>query len=133
MYIIKVTNKQSGQIQQSDFKTRQEADAWVVECQSKNSWGKLDEYDMEILEEKDKLSSISPRQIRLALFSLGITESFVDNAISNLPSPQKEMALIAWKFSNEYNRDVEAISQIGLMLGLNSDQLDHLWKIGSSL
>lgn len=82
---------------------------------------------------RDPVESVSPRQIRLALLSLGITESFVDEAINTLKSPDKEMAMIAWKFSTQFERNVPIISAIGQILKLNEDQLDQVWKLGATL
>jgi hypothetical protein len=79
------------------------------------------------------LADISPRQIALALLSMGITESQVIAAINQLPSPQKEQGIIAWNRSNYFVRTEPAVAMIGALLSLNSTQLDDIWKLGITL
>lgn len=76
---------------------------------------------------------VSPRQIRLALLSLGLAESVVDTAINNLESPIKEQAMIAWKYSTTFQRNVPIIETIGTLLNLTSEQLDQLWIAASGV
>ncbi len=171
MFIVKVTNKSTGNIQESEFKTEQERTYWIVHCESQELWGKLEhtihhdeipaieavldedgnivqpkleaeiawdevipkEYDLELIEKEDPIAAISPRQIRLALLSLGVTEANVDGAIATLPSPEKDAAMIAWKFSTSFERSVPMVSAIGQMLGMNKEQLDSLWTMAGGL
>ena len=79
------------------------------------------------------VADISPRQIRLALLSLGTTEAMVDAAIAGLESPVKEQAMIAWKYSTTFVRRVPIIEAIGTLLGLSSDQLDQIWALAGGL
>jgi len=90
-------------------------------------------YSFEISSINPPIEDISPRQIRMALLSLGLAENAIDGAISNLSSPQKEQAMIAWKYSTTFKREAEAVSMIGSLLSLSSEQLDQIWKIGSNL
>jgi len=77
---------------------------------------------------KKQYPPISPRQIRLALLSVGITEVMVDSAIATLPSPDKEAAMIAWKYSTQFERFIPAVEQIGLMLNFDGVGLNTLWE-----
>lgn len=128
MYNLKVT-KPDGSIEQSDFQTNQEAIDWQTHL------GVLGYVDCtyEISETNPPIEDISPRQIRMALLSLGLAENAIDGAISNLSSPSKEQAQIAWKYSTSFKRDAEAVSIIGSLLSLSSEQLDQIWKIGVNL
>jgi hypothetical protein len=74
-----------------------------------------------------KIAPISPRQIRMVLLSMGITESMVDAQIEALESPEREQSMIAWKFSTSYERQIPMVSLIGSSLGLTSEQLDLIW------
>jgi hypothetical protein len=91
------------------------------------------EYTYEVLSGTVVLADISPRQIRLALLSIGITEASVDTQIEALNSPIKERAMIAWKYSTSFQRTVPTVAAIGAMLGLSSGQLDELWILGAGL
>lgn len=90
-------------------------------------------YTYSITEQAAPIADISPRQIRLALLSLGLTESIVDTAINNLESPIKEQAMIAWKYSTTFQRNVPIIETIGALLSLNSVQLDEIWIAASGV
>jgi hypothetical protein len=73
------------------------------------------------------VSDVTPRQIRLALLSVGMTEIMIDSVINTLPSPTKEAAMITWKYSTSFQRNNALVPVIGAMLSYNSDQLDQLW------
>ena len=123
MFNLKVTRK-DGAIEQSEFATNQEAIEWIdhlVEI------GYIDcTYEVTTID--PKIENISPRQLRLALLSLNLTESSIDNTINTLPSPLKEQAMIAWKYSTTFERSAEAVGMIGALLSLNNEQLDDIWK-----
>ena len=129
MYILKV-KKEGKPDEQSDFATEQEAIDWQAHLV--NDLGYVD-CTFEILQVNPPIEDISPRQIRMALLNLGLAENAIDGAISNLSSPQKEQAQIAWKYSTSFKRDAEAVAIIGALLSLSSEQLDQIWKIGSNL
>lgn len=84
--------------------------------------------EVELENLKKQFPAISPRQIRLALLSLGVTEATIDSMIDTLPSLDKEAAMIAWKYSTEFQRFIPMVESIGLMIGLDSDALNLLWK-----
>jgi len=152
MFILKITK--NGITEQSDFATNQEAldhlaihkgsDEQVIHHEAvldENGVILVEAYDetipanytYTITEEAAPIADISPRQIRLALLSLGLTELTIDSAIGNLESPIKEQAMIAWKYSTTFQRNVPIISAIGDLLNLSESQLDDLWVIGKGL
>ena len=128
MYTLKVT-KADGSIEQSDFPTEQECLDWKTHL---DIIGYIYE-SSEVIAGTTVLADISPRQIRLALLSIGITEASVDTQIEALSSPIKEQAMIAWKYSTSFQRSVPTVAAIGAMLGLSSGQLDELWILGAGL
>lgn len=91
------------------------------------------QFTYEIVSFTPRLEDISPRQIALALLSMGITESQVIAAINQLPSPQKEQGVIAWNRSNYFVRTEPAVAMIGQLMALTSSQLDQVWIIGKEL
>lgn len=74
-----------------------------------------------------KIADVTPRQIRMALLEVGITETMIDNIINSLSSPTKEAAMIAWKYSTAFQRNNALIPIVAQMLNYNSTQLDNLW------
>jgi hypothetical protein len=76
---------------------------------------------------------VSPRQIRIALLSRGITLSMIDQAIDQLEEPTKSAAKIIWEYALEYHRDDQLVSMFGQMLGFSNADLDELWNEAASL
>lgn len=143
MFILKVTNKQTGQVEQSDFQTEAECETHKLALEamgysltdSKDENGNIVPalYSFEIVNSKNPIGPISPRQIRLALLAIGITDSSIESAINMLSSELKDQAMIAWKYSTSFERNQPAVDMIGTIAGLNSEQLDALWIAGANL
>lgn len=77
--------------------------------------------------------SITPRQAKQALFLNGITSAMVEGAISQLPSPNKELALIEWEYSTAFLRSNPLVNQIGAVFGKTPSEIDDIWIFGSTL
>lgn len=77
--------------------------------------------------------SVTPRQIRTALVLSGISLSSIEAIIESLPSPNKEIALIAWEYSVEFQRNNPLINQLAPLLGLSSKQIDDIFILASTL
>jgi hypothetical protein len=77
--------------------------------------------------------SVTPRQIRTALVLSGISLSSIEAIIDSLPSPNKEIALIAWEYSVEFQRNNPLINQLAPLLGLSSKQIDDIFILASTL
>jgi hypothetical protein len=76
---------------------------------------------------------VTPRQIRLALFSHGVTTTMIDSAIASLSDPTKTEAQIAWEYSLTFERYNPLVAVLGQMLGWTSQQLDNLWILAVTL
>jgi hypothetical protein len=85
-----------------------------------------------VVEESPVPQVVSMRQARLALLAQGLLH-MVDPAIASLPSPQKEAAEIEWEYSQEVQRTKPLVAVLGVMLGLNSTQLDDLFVLAKTL
>lgn len=152
MFILKIIK--NGLTEQSDFATNQEAldhlaiykgsDEQVIHHEAvldENGIVLAEAYDETIpanytyliTEEAAPIEDISPRQLRLALLSIGLNETVIDTAILNLESPLKEQAQIAWKYSLSYKRSELAVQTIGSLAGLSSKQLDSIWELAKGL
>lgn len=83
--------------------------------------------------QKTEIKEVSPRQMRSALLLSGITPQSIVDAIGCIPSPQKELAMIAWEYSTSFDRNSVTVNTVGQMVGLTSDQLDQLWQLALSL
>ncbi len=157
MFKLIIVNNKTGLRQESEFETEEECKEHFEKYQKLGFWGReaqkinhpeivdpvtkevtpewteeiSQEYSWEIVPFKKPIDPISPRQIRLALYDLGITESFVDDVINGLPAPDRDIAMIAWKYSTQFERPVPIISIIGRILKLDEDQLDKVWIRGA--
>lgn len=79
------------------------------------------------------IAAVTPRQMRSALLLMGITESMILTAINSLPSPNKDLALIAWEYSTAFERNNSLTALVAADLGWSSDQLDQLWYFAVTL
>jgi len=74
------------------------------------------------------LLPLTPRQLRLKLLEIGITDQDVQNAINSLEEPVKSIAKIEWEYSIEFDRYSDKVAIIGAMLNLTAEQLDTIWS-----
>lgn len=76
----------------------------------------------------------SPRQIRLWLLSLGITESMIEAQLNQIADLEdRAAALIEFKYALEFRRDHNFVTEIGVALGLTEDQIDDGFIIAGGL
>lgn len=76
---------------------------------------------------------VTPRQIRQALILSGVSMQSIADALSTLPSPQKELAQTEWEYSTMFIRTNPLVNSVGAMLGWTSAQLDNLWNYARTL
>jgi hypothetical protein len=72
--------------------------------------------------------TLSPRQIRFGLLSIGITEAQVDAALAGNPA-----GMIEWKYASYFKRDHALVAALAAGFGLSSEQVDSLWQQASEL
>lgn len=71
---------------------------------------------------------VYPRQIRLALTRVGLRTA-VETHVAASGQDLKDW----WEFSNEFYRDNPHVIETANALGVNSSQLDDLWRLARSL
>jgi hypothetical protein len=97
---------------------------------------KIEDKSAEELEEERVASvplKVTRRQARQALFLAGVTSANVETAINTLPSPHKELAMIEWEDSLEFERSRALVVSMGPLLGLTALQLDNLFIAAAKL
>lgn len=77
--------------------------------------------------------NISSKQIRLGLLSSGFSLQMINDAISQMPEPQKSYAQITWEYATVFEREHPMIESLGTQLGLTSEQIDQLFIRASEL
>lgn len=76
-------------------------------------------------------SSVSMRQARLALLSVGLLDD-VENAIDSIPDVTlRRAAQIEWEYATEVRKDSQLIQSLGPSLGLTKTQIDDLFHQAS--
>jgi len=69
---------------------------------------------------------LSMRQTRLALLDAGLL-SKVEDAIANLPEPDKSKAQIEWEYATSVKRHDPWLVSLATELGLSEEQIDELF------
>jgi hypothetical protein len=78
--------------------------------------------------------SVTRRQALQALFLAGKTAADIETAISNaLSSPQKDLALIEFRESLDFERSRPLVNALGPLLGLSHTDIDNLFITAGSL
>jgi len=89
-----------------------------------------DEYDLA----SPVIPPCTPRQIRLWLLSLGITESMVEAQINQIEDLNDRAATMTeFKYASEFQRNHNFVTEIGLSLGLTEDEIDSGFIIAGGL
>lgn len=77
---------------------------------------------------QQKVLSVTPRQLRLALTQIGI-RSQVEAAVAAADQDTKD----TWEFSTECLRDNPLLNMMGASLGKSQDDLDALFALAATL
>ena len=99
------------------------------ECVDINDGDLLEEYitDNKYYLDLSAIPSISPRQLRLALVSVGINISDIDVAIDSLPEPYKSKAQVSWNYASSFEINNSFVQTIANSIGLQETDLKLLW------
>jgi hypothetical protein len=77
-------------------------------------------------------TSVTPRQIRLALLTKNIPLASIDAAIDTLPEPDKSMTRVSWDYAVTIDRKDPMIAGMGALLGLTDAQIDELFVLAET-
>jgi hypothetical protein len=77
---------------------------------------------------------VANMNFRLALIHFGIFPSLIDTAFAYMPEGQgKEEYLSLWNFANTMERNNPKLIAMALEFGINSTQLDEIFKYANTL
>lgn len=80
------------------------------------------------------LTPISPRQMLIALLSIGITEELVLAELEAIEDPQQRaIALIEWRRAGTIERDHPLVTDLAATFALPAGQVDDLWRWAAGL
>jgi hypothetical protein len=84
--------------------------------------------------DKDKVpTSVSRRQLRLALVLRGVSLKSIENFIDQLPIEVKPYAEIGWNDAQEFLREDELFILMAKSIGWSDEELDELFINASKL
>ncbi len=81
----------------------------------------------------DPLVPLNPKQIRLGLLAMGITENDIEAKLALLDEPERTQALIAWRYAPSYVRTDPLLVQIAAVLQLDDATIDQFWRQAMAL
>lgn len=77
---------------------------------------------------------LTPRQLRLMLLTLGLTEATVLGQIEAIEDEtERAAALIEWNWATRYDRDHPLVAQLASALEFDPGELDVLWTYAADL
>lgn len=80
------------------------------------------------------LPALTPRQLRLMMLTLGLTEANIVDQIEGIPDPiERAAALIEWNWATQYERDHALVGQLAAALDFEPAELDALWIYAADL
>jgi hypothetical protein len=77
--------------------------------------------------------SVSPRQMRIALITSGVSLQDIEDTLDSLPEPHRSIAKVTWEYSVEFQRNNPILISLAPMLGLTEQQVDDLFILASTL
>lgn len=83
--------------------------------------------------ESAKKPDLTPRQVRQALILLGYSLQQIEDAIAQLPEPQRSLAQVEWEYSVAFVRTNPLIAQVAQILQWSPEQLDSMWDFARTL
>ena len=77
--------------------------------------------------------SLTSRQLRLQWVLSGHDLATIQVAINQLPEPHKTQAQINWEYAGNFERNNELLCAVADALGISQEELDNIFRDGSSL
>lgn len=76
---------------------------------------------------------VSQRQLRTQLVFNGFDLETIQNAINQLPEPDKKIAQIAWDYAVTFERESPLLISLASSLGLSQNNVDEIFTNASNL
>ncbi|MER9628903.1 hypothetical protein [Mesorhizobium sp. M0296] len=77
---------------------------------------------------REAMPTLSPRQVRRALLSIGIAEADVEMKLVNDPA-----GMIEWRWATYFRRTHPLIDSLGSLFSITPAQIDSLWAWAAAL
>lgn len=83
---------------------------------------------------RKKMPPLTPRQIRLVMLMLGLTDAAVDAKIDAIPdASERAAAHIEWQWATTIKRTHALVESLRVAMDFPADQFDALWLYGAAL
>lgn len=77
---------------------------------------------------------LSPRQLRLMMLQIGLTDTDIEAQITAIPDPtERAVASIEWKWATRYDRTHPLVAALATALEFTDAELDALWSYAADL
>lgn len=82
----------------------------------------------------EPLPPLTPRQLRLMLLMIDMSEADVEQAIEAITDPvESAAAMIEWRWATQYERDHWLVAQLAAALEFEPHEVDSLWTAAATL
>lgn len=88
----------------------------------------IEALSIEIVPEK-----ISSRQLRSQLILQGFNLEAIEQALNQLPEPNRSLAKVDWEYATNFYRNNAMILAVGQLLNLTEEQIDNIFIQGALL
>lgn len=76
---------------------------------------------------------ISSRQLRSQLIIQGFNLETIEQALNQMPEPNRSLAKVDWEYATNFYRNNPMIVAVGQLLNLTSEQIDEIFRQGGKL
>lgn len=77
---------------------------------------------------------LTPRQLRLVMVHLGLTDSDVEAQIAAIvDDSERAAASVEWEWATQYDRNHWLVEHLRVAMSFDSNEFDDLWIWGASL
>lgn len=76
---------------------------------------------------------ITARQVRMQLIVMGVDLQMIENALEQLPEPQKALAKVNWEYAGTFERNNGMMQEMAVQLGFTDEQIDQIFIEGAKL
>lgn len=85
-------------------------------------------------DDPDPAPSLTPRQLRLVMLNIGLSDDDVDAQILAIEDgTERAAAVIEWRWATNYERNHWLVEHLRLAMGFDEGEFDDLWIWGASL
>ncbi|MGY6709702.1 MAG: hypothetical protein ACXIVF_15390 [Rhizobiaceae bacterium] len=83
---------------------------------------------------RSRMVSLSPRQMRLVMLAIGLSDNDVEQTIAAIEDEHERAgAMIEWRWATQYDRTHPLVGMLSAMMEFDPEQIDSLWEWAAGL